>query len=66
MLTEDAFNAVPATAACLDCRHMVPDPRTGRCWCEWLAKHVSMYGWCGDYELKTMETIKRGKSVENS
>lgn len=65
MLHDDIFNAIPATAACIDCKHMVPDPKTGRPWCEWLGKYVSLYGWCEDYELKPTEAIKR-KTVEKS
>lgn len=67
MLIEDAFNAIPATACCADCRHCAQDLRgKKKPWCEFLGKTVSLYGWCGDFELITMKTIKQGKSVENS
>ena len=67
MLTDDAFNAVPANACCCGCRHFVFDPnRPKNTWCEFLGKPVNQYGWCGDYELNTMTAIKQGKSVEKS
>lgn len=66
MLDDEYTAAAPATAVCLDCRHMVPDPITGRPWCEVLAKFVKMYGWCEDYELETMRAIREGKFVEKS
>ena len=36
MITEDAFNAVPADAACERCRHFAVNVKSGSCYCELL------------------------------
>lgn len=61
MLTEDAFNAVPADARCERCRHYSVSARTGKTWCELIARRVKPEGWCGDFELIMAEYLKERK-----
>lgn len=61
MLTEDAFNAVPADARCERCRHYSVSARTGKTWCELIARRVKPEGWCGDFELIMTEYLKERK-----
>ena len=65
-MLEDAFNAVPADAACERCRHFSVDPRSGRCYCEYRDRRVEPKGWCGDFELVILEAIKHRARVEKS
>lgn len=58
-MLEDAFNAVPANAACERCRHYSVLPKSGKCYCEWLDRHVAPKGWCRDFEEHTIAMIKR-------
>lgn len=64
-MLEDAFNAVPADAACDRCRHYVVNPRSGKCYCEFLDRIVKPHGWCGDFEEQILTAIRR-KSARNS
>lgn len=64
-MLEDAFNAVPADAACERCRHYEVNPRSGKCYCEFLDRKVQPRGWCRDFEEQILTAIRR-KSTENS
>lgn len=66
MITEDAFNAVPADAACERCRHFAVNVKSGSCYCELLDRKVNRKGWCGDFELEIMSAIRKRANVENS
>lgn len=63
MLTEDAFNAVPADARCDRCRHYTVSARSGKTWCELIARRVKPDGWCGDYEPNLAECLKHRKNA---
>lgn len=65
MITEDAFNAVPADAACEKCRHFARSAKTGKCYCEFLDRYVKPSGWCQDYQVKIDDFIRFLNSVEN-
>lgn len=61
MLTEDAFNAVPADARCESCRHYCVSARSGQTWCELIDLKVKAGGWCRDYEPNLAEFLKERK-----